>query len=139
MVSFVNSQGTWTSATRRNKDKIENPGLVQQEQTKNRKHAELYAPIGFAFLALLYPALDLSGLLRFVVFSPLLILNRASRNLFSLDRTFRLWILQLVPSFAPYAIGRYQLASDMQLPRPLLCAYSEFLDFRCRPLSLAMH
>ena len=33
MVSLVNSQGTWTAATRRNKDKIENPGLVQQEQT----------------------------------------------------------------------------------------------------------
>ena len=32
-------------------------------------------------------------------------------------------ILQLVPSAAPYAIGRYQLALDMQLPRPLLCAY----------------
>ena len=51
MVSLVNSQGTWTAATRKNKGKIENPGLVQQEQTKNRKHAEFYAPIGYAFFA----------------------------------------------------------------------------------------
>ncbi len=51
MVSLVNSQGTWTAATRRNKDKIENPGLVQQEQTKYRKHAEFYSPIGYAFFA----------------------------------------------------------------------------------------
>ena len=28
MVSLVNSQGTWTSARSRNKNKIENPGLV---------------------------------------------------------------------------------------------------------------
>ena len=51
MVSLVNSQGTWTAATRRNKDKIENPGLVQQEQTKNRKHAAFYSQIGYAFFA----------------------------------------------------------------------------------------
>jgi hypothetical protein len=51
MVSLVNSQGTWTAATRRNKDKIENPGLVQQEQTKNRKHAAFYSQIDYAFFA----------------------------------------------------------------------------------------
>jgi hypothetical protein len=51
VVSLVNSQSTWTPATSRNKNKIENPGLVQQEQIKNRKHAEFYAPIGFAFFA----------------------------------------------------------------------------------------
>ncbi len=28
MVSLVNSQGTWTQATSRQKDKIENPGLL---------------------------------------------------------------------------------------------------------------
>ena len=49
MVSLVNSQGTWTSAISRHKNKIENPTLVQQEQIKNRKHADFYAPIGFAF------------------------------------------------------------------------------------------
>ena len=51
MVSLVNSQGTWAPATSTRKDKIENPGLVQQEQIKNRKHADFYAPIGFAFFA----------------------------------------------------------------------------------------
>ena len=51
MVSLVNSQGTWTPAISRHKNKIENPGVVQQEQTKNRKHAPFYAPIGFAFFA----------------------------------------------------------------------------------------
>jgi hypothetical protein len=43
----VNSQGTWTPARSHNKNKIENPGLVQQEQIKNSKHADFYAPIGF--------------------------------------------------------------------------------------------
>jgi hypothetical protein len=51
MVSLVNSMGTWTQAKSRTKDKIENPGLVLQEQIKNRKHADFYAPIGFAFFA----------------------------------------------------------------------------------------
>ena len=49
MVSLVNSVGTWTQAKSRTKDKIENPGLILQEQIKNRKHADFYAPIGFAF------------------------------------------------------------------------------------------
>jgi hypothetical protein len=49
MVSLVNSQGTWTPARSRNKNKIGNPGLVQQGQIKNRKHTNFYAPIGFAF------------------------------------------------------------------------------------------
>ena len=31
-----------------NKDKLENPCLVQEEQIKNSKHDALYAPIGFA-------------------------------------------------------------------------------------------
>ena len=51
MVSLVNSMGTWTQARSRTKDKIENPGLVMQEQIKNQKHADFYAPIGFAFFA----------------------------------------------------------------------------------------
>jgi hypothetical protein len=42
------------------KNKVENPGLAQQEQTKTRKHAEFYAPIGFAFLS--FPVLDHLGL-----------------------------------------------------------------------------
>ncbi len=50
-VSMVNSQGTWSSATSRHTNKIENPTLVQQEQIKNRKHADFYAPIGFDFFA----------------------------------------------------------------------------------------
>jgi hypothetical protein len=49
MVSLVNSQGTWTQATSRHKDKIENPGLILQEKIKNQKHAAFYSPIGFAF------------------------------------------------------------------------------------------
>jgi hypothetical protein len=49
MVSLVNSQGTWTPATSRSKNKIENPGPAQQEQIKNRKHTDFYAPNGFAF------------------------------------------------------------------------------------------
>ena len=51
IVSLVNSQGTWAPATSARKDKIENPSLVLQEQIKNRKHADFYAPIGFAFFA----------------------------------------------------------------------------------------
>jgi hypothetical protein len=51
VVSLVNSHGTWAPATSRHKNKIENPGLVQQEQIKNSKHADFYAPIGFAFFA----------------------------------------------------------------------------------------
>ena len=51
MVSLVNSQGTWAPATSARKDKIENTSLVLQEQIKNRKHADFYAPIGFAFFA----------------------------------------------------------------------------------------
>ena len=49
MVSLVDSQGTWTPARSRHKDKIENPGLVQQEQIKINKHAAFYSPIGYAF------------------------------------------------------------------------------------------
>ncbi len=30
-------------------DKLENSDLVQEEQIKNRKRADFYAPIGFAF------------------------------------------------------------------------------------------
>jgi hypothetical protein len=48
-VSLVNSQGTWAPATSARKNKIENPSLVLQEQIKNRKHADFYAFIGFAF------------------------------------------------------------------------------------------
>jgi hypothetical protein len=33
------------------RDKIENSILVIQEQIKIRKHADFYAPIGFAFFA----------------------------------------------------------------------------------------
>ena len=52
IVSLVNSLGTWTEAESRHKDKLENPGLVQQEVIKNRKHAPFYSPIGFAFFPL---------------------------------------------------------------------------------------
>ena len=38
VVFLVNSHGTWTPAQSPHKDKIENPGLVQQEQIKNHKH-----------------------------------------------------------------------------------------------------
>ena len=48
MVSLVNSQGTWVPATstHSDKDKIENPGLVQKDQIKNRKHADVYTQLG---------------------------------------------------------------------------------------------
>ena len=49
MVSLVNSQGTWTQAIRRHKDKIENSGLLLQEKIKNQKHVSFHSPIGFAF------------------------------------------------------------------------------------------
>ncbi len=51
MVSLVNLRGILTLAKSWNKDKIENPSPVQQEQIKNNKHTDFYAPIGFAFLA----------------------------------------------------------------------------------------
>ena len=49
MVSLVNSRGTWSPAQSRHKNKLENLSLVQQEQIKITKHADFYAPIGFAF------------------------------------------------------------------------------------------
>jgi hypothetical protein len=53
IVSLVNSQGTssWAPAISAHKEKIENLSLVLQEQIKNRKHAEFYTPLGFAFFA----------------------------------------------------------------------------------------
>jgi hypothetical protein len=51
MVSLVNSQGTWSPAISRHKNKLENPSLVQQENIKDRKHAAFYAPLGFSFFA----------------------------------------------------------------------------------------
>ncbi len=69
---MVNSQGTWTSATSRHKNKIENPTLVQQEQIKNRKHDD-FRLLDLLYLTSSFPVLDLMGLLQFVVFSPLLI------------------------------------------------------------------
>jgi hypothetical protein len=51
MVSLVNSQGTWSPAISRHKNKLENPSLVQQEHIKDRKHAAFYAPLGFSFFA----------------------------------------------------------------------------------------
>ncbi len=50
MVSLVNSRGTWVLAQSRHKDKIENPGLVQQRHIENRKHADFYAPAGLLSL-----------------------------------------------------------------------------------------
>ena len=72
MISLVNSRGTWTPAKSRNKDKIENPGLVQQEQIKNRKHADFYAPIGFAFFPFVETTSAPLVLLQSGAFSPLL-------------------------------------------------------------------
>jgi hypothetical protein len=78
MESLVNSQDTWSSAISRHKNKLENPSLVQQENIKDRKHAAVYAPLGFSFFAFVVSCLDLLGLLPSGVFSPLLILNYAS-------------------------------------------------------------
>jgi hypothetical protein len=51
MMSLVNSQGTWSPVTSEHKDKIVSPILVLQEHIKIRKHADFYAPFGFAFSA----------------------------------------------------------------------------------------
>ena len=52
IVSLVDFRVTWTETRSQHKDKID-PGLVQQEVVKNRKHAAFYAPTGFAFFAFL--------------------------------------------------------------------------------------
>ena len=58
MVSLVNSQGIWTLAISRNKNKLENPTPVQQEQIKDCKHAASMPLLVFLSLPLLYPVLD---------------------------------------------------------------------------------
>jgi hypothetical protein len=92
MISLANLQGTWASAISRNKYKVENPGLFQQKQNKNCKHAEFYAPIGFAFFAFdvsrQIPAWDHLDLLQFVVFSLWLIMKRSNTSPFLLARVF---------------------------------------------------
>ena len=52
IVSLVDFRVTWTETRSQNKDKIENPGLFQQQVVKNSKHAAFYAPTGFTFFAL---------------------------------------------------------------------------------------
>ncbi len=139
IVSLVDSQSTWAPATNARKDKIENPSLVLQEQIKNRKHAEFYAPIWLCFLCVCGLLLwFLLVLQQFIVYLPFLISNYAKTISSSFARIFHLcWIFPLVRSFVPSAIGKIQLSLELQLPRSLLCASSEFLVFRCHRLCLA--
>jgi hypothetical protein len=75
---------------------------------------------------------------QFVLYLPLLISNYANTTSSSLARVFHLcWIIPLVRSFMPSAIGKFQFSLELQLPRSLLCASSEFLVFRCHRLCLA--
>jgi hypothetical protein len=97
-------------AISRIKDKIENPGLEQQEQTTNRKHAPFYARILLSLL-LSFPALDHLGLLQFAVFSLWLILKCGNTSLSLLGRVFHLWIPLPVLSFVLSAIARPLLVS----------------------------
>ena len=50
MVSLVAGNGTWAPAYNVQRNKIENPGLDQQEQIKINKHGPFYSPIGYSFL-----------------------------------------------------------------------------------------
>jgi hypothetical protein len=50
-VSCFNEEMYFVMSLNLELNKIENPGLVQQEQIKYRKHADFYAPVGFAFFA----------------------------------------------------------------------------------------
>jgi hypothetical protein len=73
----------------------------------------------------------------FAACSFLLTCSYASTTISLLVRVSRLcWVLLPVRSFVPSAIGKLQLASVLQSPRPLLCAFSEFLVFRCCHLFL---
>ncbi len=126
MVSLVNSKWTWTSATSRNKEKIENPGLVQQEQIKNQKHTDCYAPICvalFTFVLSCFCSFGPTAVWCLFSLADLEFSQHESSLSLSLSRNSHLWIPLLVPSFTPYAIGRSQLALAMLLPRPLLCSY----------------
>jgi hypothetical protein len=88
-------------------------------------------------LFLLFPALDHLGLLQFVVFSLWLILKCGNTSP-SLAKVFRLRILLLALSFVLSVIDRPQLALFMLSPRPLLCAFLEFLVFLCPSLFLLL-
>ena len=50
MVSLVAGNGTWAPAYNVQRNKIENPGLDQQERIKINKHGPFYSPIGYSFL-----------------------------------------------------------------------------------------
>ena len=50
MVSLVGGTGTWAPAYNVQRNKIENPGLDQQERLKVNKHGPFYSPIGYSFL-----------------------------------------------------------------------------------------
>ena len=50
MVSLVAGNGTWAPANNVQRNKIENPGLDQQERIKINKDGPFYSPIGYSFL-----------------------------------------------------------------------------------------
>ena len=120
MISLVNSRVTWAPAKRKKiNDKIENPGLVQQEQIENWKHADFYAPIGFAFFPFVVSTLGSFGPTAVLCLFSLLTWNYDNIIYSWLVSVFHLcWILLPVLNIEPFAIEKSLLASAKPLPRP---------------------
>ena len=86
-----------------------------------------------------FPALDLSGLLLFAVFSLWLTSNCANTIPSLLVRVFlHCWILLLGPNFGLFPTGRFQLVLGMLLLRLPLCDFLEFPVFRCSNFLLVL-
>ena len=86
-----------------------------------------------------FPALDLSGLLLFAVFSLWLTLNCANTIPSLLVRVFlHCWILLLGHNFGLFPTGRFQLVLGMLLLRLPLCDFLEFPVFRCSNFLLVL-
>jgi hypothetical protein len=145
MFPLVNLQGTWTSEISRNKNKVEKPGLVQQEQ-KSQACRILCPNRLFFLLLLLFPALES----KFGSFGPI-----AGRHIFSLILKCGNTSGRRVPpcspgssadeSFCPFRAICYRQTSarighavaNLTTQRPLLCVSSEFLVYLCPSLFLS--
>ena len=139
MVSLVNSQGTWTPARSRHKDKIENPGLVQQEQIKINKHAAFYSPIGYAFFSFVVSCFGSFGPTAVRCLFSLADLKLLQHGSFLLDRASTQWRFYLLAlSIVLFATVRSPLVWDMQWPRPLLCVCLDYLVFLFLNMLLAL-
>jgi hypothetical protein len=124
MVSLINSQGTWTQATSRHKDKIENPGLLLQEKIKNQKHAAFFTLLlALLFFHLLSPSLALLDLQQFVVSILWLIWNCANTRLFS--------VVSLAP-MDPSARSQYRAISYRQISARIGLAVAKASVESCR-------